>query len=127
MSAQPKSIFSDTDKLLQMSLILKAIDDCNQELTEYKANHKARLESLHGELAKLRWEVLSGQDRLPLEPISPAAIVPVMERVAEQINAGALDTPGVTCTASVGPDVESSVEERARTRKTKKKLDEGIQ
>jgi hypothetical protein len=97
MSAQPKLSFSDTDKLLQMSLILKAIDDCNQELTEYKANHKARLESLHGELSKLRWEVLSGQERLPLEPIPASNIVP----------------------CEVSPDKESSVEEIRRTRRTK--------
>ena len=119
MSAQPKISFSDTDKLLQMSLILKAIDDCNQELTEYKANHKARLESLHGELSKLRWEVLSGQERLPLEPIPPPAIVPMMEKVAEMVNNGALNTAGVTVTAEVNPASESSVEEIRRTRRSK--------
>ncbi len=119
MSTQPKISFSDTDKLMHMSLILKAIDDANQELTEFKASHKARLETLNGELSKLRWEVLSGQERLPLEPIPGPAIVPVMEKVAEMMNSGALDTPGVTVTAEFNPAAESSVEEIRRTRKPK--------
>lgn len=111
---------SDTDKLLHLSLLLKALDDCDQELTEFKAEHKSRREKLEGKLARLRWEVLSGQERLPLEPIQPSSIVPVMEKVAEQINAGALDTANVECTATVGPASESSVEEIARTKKQKK-------
>jgi hypothetical protein len=111
---------SDTDRLLHLSLLLKALDDCEQELVEFKAENKSRREKLEGELARLRWEVLSGQERLPLEPIPSSGIVPAMERVAEQINSGALDTPGVTCTAEVGPASESSVEEVARTKKQKK-------
>jgi hypothetical protein len=124
MSDEPKPKASDTDRLLQMSLLLKAIDDANQELTEYKAGHKLRIKTLQGDLFRLRWEILSGQERLPLEPIPPSAIVPVMEKVVEQVNAGALNTPGVTVTAEMhdAPDAESSMEEKARTRKTKKKL-----
>jgi hypothetical protein len=57
---------TDTDRLLQLSLLLKAIDDLDQALVEYKADHKAKREVLQGELSKLRWEVLSGQERLPL-------------------------------------------------------------
>ena len=112
MNAAPKPTFSDTDRLMQMSLILKAIDDSNQELTEYKATHKARLETLHGELAKLRWEVLSGQERLPLEPPQHLAVpvipISVSAETAETVNHS--------------PAAESSVEERARTRKAKTKL-----
>jgi len=125
MSANPQPHFSDTDKLLHLSLLLKALDDLDSELAIFKADYKARREKLSDELSKLRWEVLSGQERLPLEPITPSVIVPVMERVAEQINAGALNRDGVTCTAEVrqhAPDEESSVEEKARTRKTKDKL-----
>jgi hypothetical protein len=118
---------TDTDRLFSMSLLLKAIEDCDQELTEFKAEHKARREKLMGELAKLRWEVLSGQDRLPLEPIEHLAMkaVPIetiMEKVVREVNSGTLNTPRVTCTASMSnaPDAESSTEEKARTRKQKK-------
>ena len=119
MSAQPRPTFSDTDKLLQMSLLLRAIDEAHSELAMHKANHKARVETLTDELQKLRWEVLSGQERLPLEPIPASAIVPVMEQVAEHVNSGALDTPTVRVTAEVNPAAESSVEEIRRTRKPK--------
>jgi hypothetical protein len=119
VSAQPKPNFSDTDKLMHMSLLLKALDDCDSELAVFKADHKARREKLVDELSKVRWEVLSGQERLPLEPIPHSGIVPVMEKVAEMVNSGALNTPGVTVTAEVGPAAESSVEEIRRTRKTK--------
>lgn len=61
---------TDTDRLLQMSLLLKALDDCDQELAEYKADHKARIEKIRGDLSKLRYEVLSGQEKLPLEPVA---------------------------------------------------------
>jgi hypothetical protein len=91
----------DTDRLLSMSLLLKAIDDCDQELTEFKAEHKALREKLMGELTKLRWEVLSGQDRLPLESVSESV---------------------VAWTASAAPDAESSVEERARAKKNRKAM-----
>jgi hypothetical protein len=126
MSANPRPTFSDTDKLMHLSLLLKAMDDLDSELAIFKADHKARKEKLTDELQRLRWEVLSGQERLPLEPISPSAIVPVMEKVAEAINNGALDRDGIRCRAEVSehaPDEESSAEEKARTRKTKKKLE----
>lgn len=118
-AAQPRPSFSDTDKLLQMSLLLRAIDEAHSELAMHKANHKARVETLTDELQKLRWEVLSGQERLPLEPIPAPAIVPVMEKVAEMVNSGALNTPGVIVTAEINPAAESSVEEIRRTRRTK--------
>jgi hypothetical protein len=127
MSTQPSPrTMTDTDKLLHLSLLLKALDDCDQELSDAKAEHKARRTKLEGELAQIRWEVLSGQERLPLEPIPDATINSVVERVAEQVNAGALNTPGVTCTATVGPASESSREEIARQKKTGKKNGHGI-
>jgi hypothetical protein len=110
---------SDTDRLLALSLILKAIDDCDQELTQFKAEHKARRENLQTQLNQLRWEVLSGQERLPLEPIT------AMQRVVEEVNAGALDTPGVKVSATFDPaSAESSNEEinREKRRKTKARL-----
>ena len=114
---------TDTDRLLALSLLLKAIDDCDQGLIEFKANHKARREALQGELNKLRWEVLSGQERLPLEPPTEKSMSEVFEKVAEQVNSGAFNTPGVTCTAEVRNVAdESSTEERAKTRKTKQRL-----
>jgi len=64
--SKPKLKQSDTDRLMQLSLLLKAIDDLDQNLAEVRAEHKSRKEALLGELSKLRWEVLSGQERLPL-------------------------------------------------------------
>ncbi len=82
----------------------------------------------------------SDAERLPVEPIEEVAstppvgdklfetapeptIVQVVQEVAEQVNSGALDTPGVKCTMTVGPAVdETSIEERTRTRKSRKKL-----
>jgi hypothetical protein len=57
---------SDTDRLMQLSLLLKALDDLDADLAEYKADYKAKRETLLKELGKLRYEVLSGQERLPL-------------------------------------------------------------
>jgi hypothetical protein len=37
-----------------------------QEKIEYMAEWKGRFEKLQSELSQLRWEVLSGQERLPL-------------------------------------------------------------
>jgi hypothetical protein len=128
MSANPKLFFSDTDKLLHLSYLLKALDDCDSELAIFKAEHKARREKLTDELNKLRWEVLSGQERLPLEPISadsrPVSDMPAMGS-RTQSSAGSGDSEGKTqpTSAENHPDAESSLEERARTRKTKKKLE----
>ena len=68
MSTEPIKLHkaSDTDRLMQLSLLLKALDDLKQERTEYLADHKAKMEALQGELSKLRWEDLSGQERLPI-------------------------------------------------------------
>lgn len=44
----------------------------------------------------------------------------VIESVVDQVNASALNTPGVTCTASMGPVDETSTEERTRTRKSRR-------
>jgi predicted ribonuclease toxin of YeeF-YezG toxin-antitoxin module len=57
---------SDTDRLMQLSLLLKSLDDLDQEKTEYMAEHKSRKETILGEISKLRYEVLSGQERLPI-------------------------------------------------------------
>jgi hypothetical protein len=110
---------TDTDRLMQLSLLLKALDDLDSELAIAKAQHKEQRARLEKELSTLRWEVLSGQERLPLEPLPAPTIVAVMEKVAEQVNAGALDRDGIKCTAEVGPVSESSFEEIRRTRKPK--------
>ena len=57
---------SDTDRLMQLSLLLKALDDLAAELAEYKADYKAKRETLLKQLGQLRYEVLSGQERLPM-------------------------------------------------------------
>lgn len=53
--------------------------------------------------------------------LSNSLINEIAEKAAAVVNSGALDTPGVKCTAEVVP-AETSIEERARTRRTKKKL-----
>ena len=87
----------------------------------------------------------SEAERLPVEPIplevgptdappdklfetSPvpkqeSVIAQAMEKTVELVNSGALDTPGCTVTASISnPSAEASTEEKARTRKTRKRL-----
>jgi hypothetical protein len=116
---------SDTDRLLELSLILKAIDDCDQELTQFKAEHKARRENLQTQLNQLRWEVLSGQERLPLD----APQVSADSREAERMPAmGSLAHDSATEGAPAGKtqpaSAESSNEEinREKRRKTKARL-----
>lgn len=51
----------------RIALILKAMDDANEALAEFKADHKARMETLQKELNALTYEILTGQQSLPME------------------------------------------------------------
>jgi hypothetical protein len=58
---------SDSEKLRTLALIMKAIDDAEEELSEFKAEIKSRVETLTRQANAIRYEVLSGQQALPLE------------------------------------------------------------
>lgn len=119
---------TDREKLVSLALCLKAIDDAYEELADFKATVKASVETLLKESHALRYEILSGQEQLPLEPTPPVdrpglgLIDVLLQKVADQVNSGALNTPGVKCSATVGPAAEASAEERARTRRRKPKM-----
>jgi predicted metal-dependent hydrolase len=74
-----------------LALILQAIEDVDREMANYRVDYKARRETLEQQAWKLRNQILSGQ----------LTITDVMEKVAAQVNAGALDAENVKCTAEV--------------------------
>ncbi len=53
---------------MQMAMLLKAIDDLESEFAAVKTEFKDRTTKLHNELSKLQYDVLSGQQTIPLEP-----------------------------------------------------------
>ena len=75
----------------RLALILQAIEDAERQMADYRKDYTARMEHLRQQAWQLRNEILSGQ----------LTITDVMEKVAEQVNAGALDGKGVKCTAEV--------------------------
>lgn len=109
---------TDSEKLLALALNLKAIDDAYEELAEFKLSIKARIETLLKESRALRFEVLSGQNSLPLEPAP--TVMEAAEKAVAAVNAGALDWDGIKVTASVVP-ADTSTEERTRTRHVRRK------
>src|SRR5512147_228560 len=56
----------------QLAHALQAVEDTEQEYAEVKADFRERLTRLHNEVALLKQEILTGQKRLPLEPIGDA-------------------------------------------------------
>ena len=54
-------------RLLQMAMLLKAIEDEESEFAMARTQHKDTMEKLHNELRKLKYDVLSGQQVLPIE------------------------------------------------------------
>lgn len=54
-------------------------------------------------------------------PEVSSAMEQTLAKVVEQVNSGALDTPGVKCTAEFNPATEANAEERSRARKAKRK------
>jgi predicted nucleic acid-binding Zn-ribbon protein len=61
------------ERLMQMAMLLKAIDDETNDFATAKTEHKDTMEKLHNELRKLKYEVLTGQQTIPLEPPEKAA------------------------------------------------------
>lgn len=55
-------------KSRRFAMLLQAIEEEESALSSYKADHKARMETLHGELQKLKMDELTGQLSLVPEP-----------------------------------------------------------
>ncbi len=55
-------------RLMQMAMLLKAIDDEEENAAEWRAAYKSRMETLQKELSRLKYEILTGQQTIPLEP-----------------------------------------------------------
>ncbi len=55
-------------RLMQMAMLLKAIDDEENDFAAQRTQHKDTLVKLHSELRTLKYEVLTGQQTIPLEP-----------------------------------------------------------
>src|SRR5579864_9517451 len=104
---------TDSQKLLALALALKAIDDAHEELAAFKSEIKSRVENLLKETRALRYEILSGQERLPLESSEPD------HEQSPCVGQGPIPSGPAPETKSVDP--ESSVEERVRTKAAKRR------
>jgi hypothetical protein len=58
----------ENDRARLLALALQAVEDLEEEKAEWNAEYKARMETLLQSARKLRREILTGQQRLPLEP-----------------------------------------------------------
>ena len=56
------------ERLMQMAMLLKAIDDEESRFNVQKTEHKDIIEKLQAALRMLKYEVLTGQQTIPLEP-----------------------------------------------------------
>ena len=56
----------------RLAMILQSIDREEMEFAEQKLEHKSRIETLRHEAWKLRQQIITGQEELPLEPVPPA-------------------------------------------------------
>jgi hypothetical protein len=79
------------DRGMQMAMILRGLHQLDMELANYETDWKARRTELENALDKLGGEILSGQ----------MTISEVFEKVANEVNSGALDTKDVKVTAEV--------------------------
>lgn len=59
------------ERAKQLALIYQAIDDCDREFAEARADFKSRREVLENEAYKLRRDILSGQMTLVVPPEPP--------------------------------------------------------
>lgn len=50
----------------RIALLLRALQDCDREMAEYKTEMKDRRTKLENQLAQLRDEILDGQAVLPI-------------------------------------------------------------
>ena len=76
----------------RLAYLLRAIDAEERNFSQQRTEHKDNLERLHNLVYKVREELLSGQ----------LSLIDIAERVAAEVNAGALDTKDVKVTAEVG-------------------------
>ena len=56
-----------TDRSMRIALLLKALEDYDRELAEYKTGWKDRRAQLENQLHALKYEILSGQMSLVIE------------------------------------------------------------
>lgn len=75
-----------SDAAHRLAYVLKSIEDEERAFSELETEHKDTMERLHNLAYKIRQEILTGQ----------FSLVDVMEKVAAEVNAGALG-PNVTC------------------------------
>ena len=57
----------------RLAMILQSIDREEMEFAEQKLEHKKCMETLRHEAWKLRQQIITGQEELPLEPVPPPA------------------------------------------------------
>jgi hypothetical protein len=60
----------------RLAMILQSIDREENEFAKDKLEHKSRIENLRNEAWKLRQQIITGQEELPLEPVPPPAEPP---------------------------------------------------
>ena len=53
----------------RLAMILQSIDGEKMEFDRLKKEHQSRMENLGNEAWKLRQQIISGQEELPLEPV----------------------------------------------------------
>jgi len=87
-----KVISLPSDAGHRLAYLLRAIEAEERNFNQLRTEHKDNLERLHNLVYQVREELLSGQ----------LSLIDIAERVAEQVNAGALDTKDVKVTAKVG-------------------------
>ncbi len=79
------------DRAHRLAELLRSIEHEQVMFAEVRKNHKDYIEKLQSEVAVLREEILTGQ----------MSLTDVINKVAEQVNAGALDKDGGTVRAEV--------------------------
>lgn len=80
-----------SDAAHRLAYVLQSIDNEEMRFAEMKTEHKDTIERLQNLAYKIRQEILTGQINL----------LDVMEKTAEIVNSGALDTKDVKVTAQV--------------------------
>jgi hypothetical protein len=60
----------------RLAMLIQSIEFEKRNFDSAKKDHNARLETLHQEVWKLRQQIITGQEELPLEPVPPPAEPP---------------------------------------------------
>jgi hypothetical protein len=89
--ADDKVISLPSDSAHRLAFVLRAIEDEERAFAETRTAHKDTMERLHNLVYKMRQEILTGQLNL----------IDIAEKVAAEVNAGALDTKDSKVTAEV--------------------------